>query len=48
MIAYPSPQGFRITAQAPLLTKIAWTPPTVVGTRVYIRDRRDMMAVDLS
>jgi hypothetical protein len=48
MIAYPSPQGFKITAKAPLLTKLSWTPPTLVGTKLYIRDRRDMMAVDLS
>ena len=48
MIAHPSPQGFRISAKAPLLTKLSWTPPTLVGTKLYIRDRRDMMAVDLS
>jgi outer membrane protein assembly factor BamB len=47
MIAYPSPQGFRIASKAPLLTKLSWTPPTLVGTRLYIRDRRSMMAVDL-
>ena len=47
MIAYPSPQGFRITAKAPLLSSLAWTPPTLVGTRLYIRDRQTMMAVDL-
>ena len=28
-------------------TRIAWTPPVLVGTRLYIRDRRNMMAVDL-
>ena len=47
MIAYPSPQGFRITARAPLLTSLSWTPPALVGTRLYLRDRRTMMAVDL-
>ena len=47
MIAYPSPQGFKIAAKAPLLTKLSWTPPTLVGTRLYMRDRREMMAVDL-
>ncbi len=48
MIAYPSPQGFRIAAKASLLTELAWTPPTLVGTRLYLRDRRSLMAVDLS
>jgi len=47
MIAHPSPQGFKISARVPLLTSLAWTPPTLVGTRAYLRDRRDMMAVDL-
>lgn len=48
MMAYPSPQGFKITAKAELLKSLAWTPPVLVGTRAYIRDRRTMMAVDLS
>ena len=47
MIAHPSPQGFRISAKAPLLTELSWTPPVLVGPRLYIRDRRTMMAVDL-
>ena len=47
MIAYPSPQGFRIATKAPLLSSLAWTPPVLVGTRLYLRDRRTMMAVDL-
>jgi outer membrane protein assembly factor BamB len=47
MIAYPSTQGFKIAAKAPLLTEIAWTPPALVGTRLYLRDRRTLMAVDL-
>ena len=48
MIAHPSPQGFKIAAKAPLLTHLSWTPPVLVGSRLYIRDRRNMMAVDLS
>jgi outer membrane protein assembly factor BamB len=47
MIAYPSPQGFKITAKAPLLSYNAWTPPVLVGTRAYIRDRKTLMAVEL-
>jgi outer membrane protein assembly factor BamB len=48
MIAHPSPQGFQIVSKAPLLTRLSWTPPVLVGTRLYIRDQRTMMAVDLS
>jgi len=47
MIAHPSTQGFKISAKAPFLSRLSWTPPTLVGTRLYIRDRRTMMAVDL-
>jgi outer membrane protein assembly factor BamB len=48
MIAYPSPEGFKISAKAPLLTRLSWTPPVLVGTRLYTRDRKTMMALDLS
>ena len=47
MIAHPSPQGFKIVTKAALLTHLSWTPPVLVGTRLYIRDRKSMMAVDL-
>jgi outer membrane protein assembly factor BamB len=48
MIAHPSTEGFKIAAKAPLLTSLSWTPPTLVGTRLYIRDRKSMMSVDLA
>ena len=47
MIAYPSTEGFKVAAKAPLLTSLSWTPPSLVGTRLYIRDRQMMMGVDL-
>jgi outer membrane protein assembly factor BamB len=47
MVAHPSPQGFKIAAKAQVLTELAWTPPVLVGTRAYLRDRRSMVAVDL-
>jgi len=48
MLVHPSPEGFKVAAKATLLTSLAWTPPALVGSRLYIRDRRSMMAVDLS
>jgi hypothetical protein len=36
-----------VSARATLLERLSWTPPVVVGSRAYIRDRRTMMAVDL-
>jgi outer membrane protein assembly factor BamB len=47
MIAYPSKEGFKIAAKAPLMSRLSWTPPVLVGTRLYLRDRGTMMAVDL-
>ena len=48
MIAHPTPQDFKISAKAAMLTRLSWTPPVLVGTRLYIRDRKTMMALDLS
>ncbi len=47
MLADPSPQGFKVISKAELLTNLSWTPPVLVGTRLYIRDRKSIMAVDL-
>jgi outer membrane protein assembly factor BamB len=47
-VAQVSPQGLRVMAKAPLLTNNAWTPPTLAGTKLYIRDRRSMTAVELA
>jgi outer membrane protein assembly factor BamB len=48
MLVHPSPEGFKVAAKAELLTSLAWTPPALVGSRLYIRDRHNMMAVDLA
>jgi len=47
MLAHPSPEKFTIVARAALLTSLSWTPPALVGTRLYIRNRRNLMAVEL-
>jgi outer membrane protein assembly factor BamB len=47
MLAEPSPQGFKVLAKSELLTNLSWTPPVLVGTRLYIRDRKSLMAADL-
>ncbi len=47
MLAHPTPERFKVLARAELLTSLSWTPPALVGTRLYIRDRLHMMAVDL-
>jgi hypothetical protein len=48
ILAEPSPQGFKILAKAALMTNLSWTPPVLAGTRLYLRDRRSLMAVELA
>lgn len=42
-----SPQGLKILAKAAVLNHLAWTPPTLVGTNLYVRDRKVLVALDL-
>ncbi len=42
-----SPEGMQVRWRVPLLQSNAWTAPTLVGTKLYVRDRRTMMALDL-
>ncbi len=43
----PSPEGIEIHARARVLDRLAWTVPTLVGTRLYVRDRHQMKALEL-
>lgn len=47
MLANPSPKGFQVAAKSELLTNLSWTPPVLVGTKLYVRDRKSIMAVEL-
>ena len=42
-----SPDGVKIHAKAKVLENIAWTPPSVVGKRIYLRDRKSIVAIEL-
>jgi outer membrane protein assembly factor BamB len=46
-IATPGETGLTIHARAPVLTGRAWTVPTLVGTTLYLRDRTQIVALDL-
>lgn len=46
-LATATRQGYSVLAKAPILTNRAWTTPTLVGTRLFVRDRKRMMAFDL-
>ncbi len=46
-LATVSPTGLKIHSKVELLNRNAWTAPTLVGTRLYIRDRKVIMALEL-
>ncbi len=46
-VATPTRAGLEIHARAGVLKENAWTPPTLVGNRLYVRDRSSIMALDL-
>lgn len=46
-IATVSPSGLKVLARAAVLQNVAWTPPTLAGTKLYVRDRRTIAAFDL-
>ena len=39
--------GLQVHARAPVLTSNAWTPPTLVGSTLYLRDRQRIVALAL-
>jgi outer membrane protein assembly factor BamB len=46
-LATVTPTGLNVISKASLMQNLAWTVPTLVGTRLYLRDRRTIAAVDL-
>lgn len=46
-LASASRTGLKVLAQAPLLSRTAWTVPTLSGTKLYLRDRKQILAVEL-
>ncbi len=46
-LAEPTGEGVKIVSRVDLLENRAWTVPTLVGTRLYVRDRKTLMALDI-
>ncbi|MEZ5404162.1 MAG: PQQ-binding-like beta-propeller repeat protein [Bryobacteraceae bacterium] len=42
-----SPGGFESISKAVVLSNNAWTPAALAGTKLYLRDRRELAAVEL-
>ena len=46
-LATLTPEGMTVHSEAQILTKLAWTVPTLVGSRLYVRDRATIAAYDV-
>jgi outer membrane protein assembly factor BamB len=46
-LAAPTSTGLGLLSKAEVLSSTAWAAPTVVGTRLYLRDRATIKALDL-
>ena len=46
-LATPTTEGLTIHSKVALLDTYAWTVPTLAGTTLYVRDRKNIMALDL-
>jgi len=42
-----SPGGMDVLAQTRIFNTVSWTPPTLVGTTLYARDRERILALSL-
>ena len=46
-LATVSPIGLKVISKVSVMKNLAWTVPTLVGTKLYVRDRRTIAAFDL-
>jgi hypothetical protein len=47
-LATVSPAGLKVISKTSVMKHLAWTVPTLVGNKLYVRDRRTIAAFDLS
>jgi len=47
-LATASPTELKVISKASVMKNLAWTVPTLVGTKLYLRDRQTILALDLS
>lgn len=47
-LARATPEGLEVLSTVPLLDRVAWSAPTVVGSRMFVRDTERILAVDLA
>ncbi|HJP93296.1 MAG TPA: PQQ-binding-like beta-propeller repeat protein [Pyrinomonadaceae bacterium] len=47
LLATPAPEGLTLLSKVSLLSSNSWTVPSLAGTRLYLRDRKNIIALDL-
>lgn len=47
LLATATPQGLTVTSKVELLSNQSWTVPSLSGTRLYLRDRKNIIALEL-
>ena len=46
-LASLSPDGLKEKSRVQVLENLAWTPPSIGGTRLYLRDRKSIVVLEL-
>jgi hypothetical protein len=46
-LAHLSPEGLQLISSFQVLENLSWTPPSIGGTRLHIRDRKSIAAIEL-
>ena len=47
LLATATPEGLNVTSRVELLSNQSWTVPSLCGTRLYLRDRKNIIALEL-
>jgi hypothetical protein len=47
ILATATPEGLTVTSRVELLKNQSWTVPSLSGTRLYVRDRKNILALEL-
>ena len=46
-IVKANPNSFDVLAESEVLTSRAWTVPTLAGGKIYLRDMKEILALDI-
>ncbi len=46
-LATASPEGLKVHSKTNILERVTWTVPTLVGKSLYVRDKKNIVALDL-